>query len=328
MTCPLPNLSMSIVDGEHIPMPVGLDTEEESPYRRRQKAVAVRRGRFSRLVRRLLRWAPFGAFMLLLVGYVGYHMGTFALTSPLFMLKSAEDIVLRGNRFVSRAEILNALGIHVARTPGTGMNVFRLSLEEKRRQVESIPWVQSATLTRSYPHHLAVHVAERTPLAFVNVGGCVKLVDSEGVLLDKPEKAGFDFPVLAGLDSVGRAERKLRLDLYQEFTQQLTGVVPQAGWLVSEVDLADVDDLRALLVQGHETIQVHFGHQDFRERFQNFLALLPEVRKTNPRIDSVDLRYHNQVVVNPQQAGLQDPGVPDRRPRPAMSRGDSGRQKE
>jgi len=166
--------------------------------------------------------------------------------------------------------------------------------------VESISWVRSAVLRRVYPHRLIVQVVERTPVAFAKEGGRIKLVDSEGTLLEKPEKAFFDFPIVAGLNSVsGARERKSRLDLYHAFCEQLAGELPSSGWLISEVDLADADDLKALLVQGQETILIHFGSEAFAERFHDLLTSLPELRKTSPKIDSLDLRYRNQIVVNP-----------------------------
>ncbi len=299
---------------EHIPLPEEL-ADDDSPYRRRHKAVAVRRSRFSSLAR-ILRWMLLGSFVLLPVSYMGYRVAIFAATSSLFQLNSAEDVFVYGNHFVSREEIVSALGIPSAvrarhRSPRPAgvdgvplLNIFKLSLDAERRQVESIAWVLSATLTRAYPRRLVVHVVERAPVAFLNVDGRVELVDGEGTVLEKPEKASFDFPILAGLDSAAGvaslAARKQRVALYCEFTKQLADELPRSGWLVSEVDLADADDLKALLVQGRETILVHFGHGDFEDRFRSFLTLLPEVRKTNSKIDSVDLRYRNQIVVNPQ----------------------------
>jgi hypothetical protein len=139
-------------------------------------------------------------------------------------------------------------------------------------------------------------------VAFANFGGHVGLVDNEGVLLDKPESAFFDFPVLTGLDlSAGSEECRTRLALYQGFMRQVGEEIARSGWIVSEADLSDGDDLKALLVQGRETVQVHFGHENFLQHFHTFLALLPELRKSNAPIDSVDLRYRNQVVVNPQE---------------------------
>ena len=277
--------------------PEELDGEEESPYLRRQKAVAVRRHRLSWG----WRWVLFFTAVVAPVGITSYYLTTFALSSPRFELHSADDVQVTGNQFVSREEVANALGLPLHAGSGPGIKVFRLSLEAERKQVEAIAWVRSAALTRILPNRLLVHVTERTPVAFANVGGHVGLVDSDGVLLDKPESASFDFPVITGLDSnASLDECRTRIALYQDFMRQLGEEISHSGWMVSEADLADGDDLKALLVQGRETLQVHFGHENFLEHFHTFLALLPELRKSNTPLDSVDLRYRNQVVVNPQ----------------------------
>jgi cell division septal protein FtsQ len=287
-----------MAEPEELGLVEDLDADEESPYLRRQKALGVQRR-----TRRRLRWVLFAALVLVPVGALGCFLGLYVLSSPRFALTSPDDVVVTANHFVSRAEILSAVGVPAVATAGRGMNIFRMGLEEKRKQIESLPWVRSATLMRAYPHRLAVHIVERIPVAWANIGGQVKLIDGEGALLDKPEGATFDFPVLMGLDAVEQpAERRLRVALYEEFSQQVEPEMTPSGWLVSEVDLGDVDDLKALLVQAGESLRVHFGQSEFRQRFHNFLTLLPEIRKTQVRIDTVDLRYHNQVVVTPAAA--------------------------
>jgi cell division protein FtsQ len=289
-------MSRDLSDQENLAAQV-LDGEEESPYLRRQKAMTVRRRlRWGR------RWVLFFAIVLAPVGITGYFLTTFLLSSPRFELRSADDIQLVSNHFVSREEVSAALGLPLHGGKGPGLKVLGLSLEAERKRVEAIAWVQSAVLTRVFPNRLVVHVVERTPVAFANFGGHVGLVDNEGVLLDKPESAFFDFPVLTGLDlSAGSEECRTRLALYQGFMRQVGEEIARSGWIVSEADLSDGDDLKALLVQGRETVQVHFGHENFLQHFHTFLALLPELRKSNAPIDSVDLRYRNQVVVNPQE---------------------------
>jgi cell division septal protein FtsQ len=290
------------VEGQDTLLPGDLD-DEESPYLRRQKAVAVRRRRFSRHA----RWVFLGIAALLLLGVVSYYLVSFALASSRFVLSSPDDVVVEGNQYVSRQEVLSALGFSAKGPVRIGVSVFRLPLAERRKQVESIPWVRSVSLSRAYPHRLAVQIVERVPVAFVNLGGRLKVVDGDGVFLEKPEKADFDFPVVTGLEAApGLAERKQRLALYLEFQTQVAAEAGHSGWLISEVNLADADDLKALMVHGSQTIQLHFGDRDFLERFRSFLTLLPEVQKSNAKIDSVDLRYDNQIVVNPQSAGSSD----------------------
>lgn len=284
-------------------LPGDSDVQDEQLYRRRARNIEVRRSPLPRRLRRVAAWLLVTAAIAVPFGYGGLRLLGYALTSPQFQLSSEDDVVVTGTTFVSREEVLSTLGLPLDSPAGRRANIFRLNLDEERKQVESIPWVRSAILSRIFPHRLAVHIVERTPIAFVNVGGKLKLVDAEGVWLEKPEKAAFEFPVLGGLDTPGNAgDRQARLALYQEFMRQLGDEPSSAGWLVSEVDLSDSDDLRALLVQGRDTIQVHFGRNDFKERFRDFLTLLPQVRATNTQIDSVDLRYRNQVVVNPRKA--------------------------
>lgn len=289
---------------EDISLPEELGVEGESPYLRRTQVVAIPRRRR----RRRIWWALGITSILAVTGYAGSVLATFALSSPLFRLTSAEVVLVEGNGYVSREEVLSALGFSPMEMARTSLNLFRLSLAEKRRQVEAVPWVQSATLTRAFPHRLGVQIIERTPVAFVNAEGRLKLVDREGFLLEKPERAVFDFPVLTGLDGVvNLAERKTRLNLYEDFQKQVGPEAARAGWLVSEADLSDTDDLKALLVRRNETVQVHFGHSDFLERFHNFLTLRPELQKTVRKVDSVDLRYQHQIVVNPQPVGHGSP---------------------
>ncbi len=285
---------------DDIPLDDEAVIEQESPFRRRTRAVPVRRGRLARL-KRVLRWTLWAILILPPMGYGGYRLVMFARTSPHFTLKSADDVILTGNQYVTREEAMNALGLPSAGELAEGVNILRISMEEKRKQLESIPWVLNATLTRAYPNRLAVHLVERIPVAFVNVSGRLKLVDREGVLLEKPERASFEFPVLTGLEEVsGRPDRAARLSLYEAFMAEVKDEAATAGWVISEVDLADGDDLKAVLVQNRDTYQLHFGRESYGERFQNFLTLLPELRKTTAKIDSIDLRYGNQIVVSPQ----------------------------
>lgn len=285
------------------PLAQDLENEPEFPYLRRKQAFGIRRRSF----RRRLLWIFLTALALPIAGMAAYTFSRFALTSPLFTLTSVDIVLAEGNQFVSRDELVAALGYGRGAGRVRGVSIFRVALDDMRKRVEAIPWVQTAYVTRSFPHSLRVQVQERSPIAFVKIGGQVKLIDAAGVLLDKPARGTFDFPVVTGLDAVTTArDRASRLALSAEFEKQTSeeaarsGLPASAGWMISEVDLSDPDDLKAVLVQGQETVQAHFGHSEFSERYRNFLALWPEVRRTVGRVDSIDLRYQRQIVVNPE----------------------------
>lgn len=276
-----------------------MGSSSETPYMRRSRAVAVRRSRIPLGVRRVGKWLGIIIFVLAPVGYGGYLLAVYLLNSPRFQVISSKDVMIEGNHYVSREEVLSTLGVPDGDSR-TGNDVFRISLRQERKRLESIPWVLSATVARSYPHYLAVYITERVPVAFVDVGNQIKMVDQRGVLLNTPEKSRFDFPIIKGLDFQGSVQgRETRLNLYHEFMQETSEKMSSSRWAVSEIDLSDESNLKALLVQGDQTLLVYFGHADFLSRFENLLAVLPQLRKANARIDSVDLRFRNQVVVNP-----------------------------
>ncbi len=288
---------MELVEPDTLTMPDTLDTAEDSGYLRRKKSVPVRRSRISRRV----RVALLAIAVLLPAGLAMWGVVNFALTSPLFVLTSPEDVVVAGNHFISRGEVLAAVGLPLTGKLKTGTNVFRISLDKTREGVESLPWVLTASVTRILPHGLLVHVTERTPVAYAEVDGQVILIDREGVPLGKTDNGVFDFPVVYGVENLPSPDdRRARLALYLEFTQQLGLEAARAGWTISEINLADAEDLKALLINGQQTVQVHFGQTDFLQRFRNFLSVLPEIQKTNGKLDSVDLRYRNQIIVDPQ----------------------------
>ncbi len=284
---------------EQIPLPDELLVEPPSPYRRRQKAVGVRRG--AGIGGRLLKAGLFGVLLPIALVAGAYRVVMHSAATH-FQFNPERDMTFEGNHFVSHQDLITALGFG-SFVAGEGCNMFGLNLAAESRRVERIPWVESATVTRVFPNRLVVSVVERKPLAFANVSGRLMLVDKSGVFLERPGKAVFDFPVVHGLDAApNSAGRERLLEPYVKFMKQADDAVARSGWAISEAGLGDPNDLQLLLVQGSETILAHFGDQDFNQRFKTFAALAPRVLADNPRIDSMDLRYHNEVVVDPAAA--------------------------
>jgi len=285
---------------DYQPEPDVFEMERGSPYRRRPRAVAVSRSGVTRRAKRALHWVLIGLLVIAPLAYGIAWLVQFARGSSQFGVTAYPDVTTEGNQVVSRQEIMEALDLNGSDAAPSDANAFRILLSQERKRIEAIAWVRSAILSRAYPHRLDVRVVERSPVAFVNVEGRVKLIDGDGVVLEKPDRGAFDFPVLEGVGAIGgAAERRSRVALFQQFINDWRPEGSASGWMLSEVDLSDREDLKTLLVQGQDTILVHFGHQDFAARFHTFLTLLPEVRKTTPKIDSVDLRFPGQLVVNP-----------------------------
>jgi len=175
-------------------------------------------------------------------------------------------------------------------------------LAERRADLERLPWVQHATVMRLLPNTVRVAVTERVPVAFVRQGTQIGLVDAEGVLLDMPQDVAGDprysFPVLTGLaESDPLSVRAARMEVYRKFMADLDGGGAKNSEAISEVDVSNPEDVKALIASGSADILVHFGDENFLARYKMFEQNLPQWKSQYPKLASVDTRYANQVVL-------------------------------
>lgn len=256
-------------------------------------------------------------------GWVAYDFGRFLLTSPGMALSHPEQIELSGNRHVDRANILEIFAAD------RGRSVLRIPLSARRSQIEAIPWVDHATLRRALPNRIEVEILERSPVAFLRQGSNTDLVDVHGVILEKPVEGDFHFPVVSGINAgMSLEDRERRMQLFSGFTQQIESAHAGAMEGVSEVDLTEDDDVRATLTglqtyndprdngssaaseaesenRGDDApVVVHFGDGDFAAKYQTLIEGIGQWRATTGRIDSVDLRFGTEAVVNSDPSTL------------------------
>ena len=247
-------------------------------------------------------WIGRGLFALGFLAVVGViFAGLAGLRSALlhdsrFVMTTSEDVQIVGNHNVTRAQVLSVFGADLER------NIFRVPLNERRADLERLPWVAHATVMRLLPNRIRVAVTERTPVAFVRHGSQIGLVDATGVLLDMPPDAAGDphysFPVLTGLSvSDPLSTRAARMAIYERFMQEL-GAKNSAT--ISEADVSNPEDMKAVVSSNGSDILVHFGDEDFLHRYQEFEQHLPEWKTQYPKLAAADMRYERQVVLEMQ----------------------------
>ena len=288
------------VDAEAYPQEVL--TEDEPRYLRRQKPVEIRRRKFGKKA-----WKGYlRAVLLVIAAALGagalYGAGDFLFTSSTMALANPSQVEIRGNHYVTRASMLEIF------SPDRGRSVLRIPLDERRAQIEALPWVQSAVVRRALPNHVQVQIVERTPAAFLREGTELMLVDADGVILDRPVEGNFHFPVVTGMNSAMPLDaRAHRMQMMTDFMKQIREVRADAGDSVSEIDLSDATDLQATLAgldtgstQVPGAVLVHFGNADFHDKFQVLLNNIVQWQAAAGRIASVDLRFEREVVVNPE----------------------------
>jgi cell division protein FtsQ len=287
----------------------GYDEPGGNAYERDEAEYVPRRGnlrlRFRGLPRSVGGRIVFGVVAFVLLGSVAVAAAGvryYLMHDARFVLGTADEIQITGAEHLTRGQVLTVFGADLER------NIFRVSLAERQADLERLPWVSHAAVMRLLPHTIRVEITERTPVAFVRQGTQIGLVDGNGVLLDMPPDAAGDphysFPVLTGLtENEPLSQRAARMEIYQQFMRELDSTGQHLTDSVSEVDVADPEDVKGLVTSGSSDVMVHFGQEQFLKRYQEFEQHLPEWKQQYPKLASADMRYEGQIVLEMQGDG-------------------------
>jgi cell division protein FtsQ len=235
-----------------------------------------------------------------------------------FRIAGVSNIQATGLTEVSRAEMLPVFGEDI------GKNIFFIHLDDRRKQLEEIPWVERATVMRLLPDQIRVSVVERKPVAFTRQGQQIGLVDASGVLLSMPPSTmaqhHYSFPVLTGIDPVDPLpSRTARMAVYERLLAELDADNQHLSDQISEIDLTDPEDARVLMPEQGADILAHFGEDRFLERYQRYKAHIAEWRLQYPKLATVDLRYDQQVVLEMAHGTNAIEAMPAAEPAPGPS---------
>jgi cell division protein FtsQ len=294
-----------------------LEAEEQSPFLRAQKRVPVRRGPLPKKTAGRLKIAAIIIGVLVVVGGATTFVYSYGSHSWRFRVESSDDLEISGSENVTRHQIMDVMGGDI------GRNIFFVNLDDQKRKLEEIPWVESANVMRLLPNKLRVTIQERTPVAFVQLGPKIALIDAHGVVMDMPASAAkrYSFPVIVGMgEQEPLSTRAPRMKTYTELTREIDADGSHSSQDLSEVDLSDPEDVKVTISDPQGEVLVHLGSSNFADRFKIYKGHVQEWRQQFQRLDSVDLRYDRQVIVNPDSA--KDEPTPAKEParKPAAKR--------
>jgi cell division protein FtsQ len=275
-----------------------LDAEQESPFLRGQKRVSVRRGSLPKKTVTRLTWT----LIVLVVMFLGsvavaavYHYGE---RSWRFRVDSSDHIEITGLENVTRSQVMEVIGGDI------GRNIFFVPMAQRKKQLEQIPWVESASVMRFVPNRLKIEIHERTPVAFARVGSRILLVDGVGTLMELPNKKRYSFPVILGMNSGEPLSTRIpRMRIYQSVLSQLDSGGAHYSQDLSEVDLSDPDDVKVLTNNPEGEVLIHLGSSNYLDRYKVYVGHVREWRRQFDKVESVDLRYDRQIIVNPDLNG-------------------------
>ncbi|MGZ4821928.1 MAG: cell division protein FtsQ/DivIB [Terriglobales bacterium] len=275
-----------------------LDVEQEPPFLRVQKRVPVRRGSLPKKTVTRLTWAAVALVVIFLCGITVASLYHYGERSWRFRVESSDDIEISGLQNVARSQVMEVMGGDI------GRNIFFVPLAQRKAQLEQIPWVESASVMRFIPNRLKVEIHERTPVAFARVGSRILLSDDVGTLMELPGKKKYSFPVIVGMNQgEPPSTRAARMKIYNDVVRQLDSGGARYSQDLSEIDLSDPDDVKVLANNRAGEVLVHLGSSNYLERYKIYVTHVQEWRQQFDKLESVDLRYDRQIIVNPDSQG-------------------------
>jgi cell division protein FtsQ len=285
---------------------------EEAQFLRTNRRVPVRRNAIPKKAAGQLKIAGVIAAVVVGCGSLSAWAYSYGMTSWRFRIQSSDAVEISGVKNASRAHVMEVAGADI------GRNVFFVPLEERKKQLELIPWVQEATVMRLLPNRIAVTIHERTPVAFAQIGSRISLIDANGVVMGLPanRQTKFSFPVIRGItDTEPLSSRAAAMKIYNRLVSELSAAdgdeasskSPNYVKQLSEVDLSDPENVKVTANDPGGTMVVHLGAQDFLPRYKLYVSHIAEWRQQFQNVQSVDLRYEGQVIVNPDKPAESNP---------------------
>jgi cell division septal protein FtsQ len=183
-----------------------------------------------------------------------------------------------------------------------GSSMVTADLESWRQKLLDAPWVADVSIRRVFPRTVAVVISERQPLGIGRIQNALYLLDEEGTVIDEfgPKYAEFDLPFIEGLAPGGAADESAA-DRHAALAGRVLADLqrrPDLAKKVSQVDVSNAKD--AVVVLKDDNVPLHTGDTRFADRVQLYLDLSPRLHQDVAGIDSVDLRFGDNVFVKPQ----------------------------
>lgn len=213
-----------------------------------------------------------------LTGYLGLRVG---------------NIVIEGRQKTPEAVLRDKLGI------ATGDAMLAFSLRDARARVESIQWVQQATISRRLPDTIVVQLKERSPFAVWQHDGKFVLIDRDGQIVTDSDFGSFakELPLVVGAGAPEAAAALEDLLATQPLIQQRVQAAVRVGERRWNLRLFNGTDV--LLPEGAEA---------------EALTRLAELQNQHALLDrplqALDMRLPDRFVFRPQPGHGGDAATP------------------
>lgn len=238
---------------------------------------------------------------LIMIGGILFFGYRALVSSHLFKL---QQVNIAGASHVRNEEINNIVHKHAAG------GVWYINIDAVREELEQMPWVRSAVVARVLPSDLRIRIIERTPEVVIrSSSGRLIWVDSDTVSLgvvDPNEQMPAFF--ITGWDEeaseTARSANRERLLIYTKLSDFCRA--SECSERISEVNLADIKDVRVDLAGDDAGVEIKLGNEKFGVRLKSALEMLDRERATphGRQITRLDASFDGRIIAGFTPTGL------------------------
>ncbi|MCV3736827.1 cell division protein FtsQ/DivIB [Rhizobium sp. TRM96647] len=156
---------------------------------------------------------------------LGGHSQDFAQTTTTAVGFAIDDVKVSGARETSEIEILELLGLD-----GT-TSLVALDVEEARRKLSELPWVEHVSVRKVYPGTIEVALKERSAFGIWQHGNDLSLIEKNGSVIAPLRDSKFSaLPLFVGRDAeAAAAEFEKQFEAWPDVKARVKAYVRVAG---------------------------------------------------------------------------------------------------
>ena len=192
---------------------------------------------------------------------------------------AVEYIDLAGRSRTGMKEVREAIGFDL------GEPMLRVDLDDVRSNLEKIPTIKRAAVSRAFPNRIAIHLFEREPVAIWQHKGELALVDELGtVMTDLSLHQYQGLPLMVGKNAPAHVDEMLRLyNMHQELSSHIQSVIR-------------VSD-RRWDVRLSEGITVKLPEENYEKAWNKLADMHQREQLLHRHIEAIDMRTSERMYI-------------------------------
>lgn len=191
-------------------------------------------------------------------------------------------IIIQGRANTPKPLLREAIGV------SNGDPILGFSVEQARKRIETLSWVEHATVERRLPGTIVVHLQERRPFAIWQHHGRFVLIDRQGETVTNEDVGQFrQLPLVVGAGAPKYAARLLDALAAHPALQARVAAAVRVGqrrW--------------NLFIKGHITVMLPEGH--VQVALDRLMALQRDHAVLDRPLAAIDMRLPDRLVLRPR----------------------------